>query len=399
MTRPLKIAIASSGLGHVTRGIESWAADLAAGLSARGENVVLYKGGGAAEVRYERVLGCWRRSEKRTERVVHWLARGGWRLGVGSAYGVEQTTFVAAVIRQLRRDQIDVLHVQDPQVGLIAQRASQVGLTRTVVVVGHGTEEAGEFLSKIQYLQHLSPWQLEEWRRIGIHRSTWTAIPNFVDTDTFRLGGSAAMRAELGIPADALVVLSAAAIKRDHKRIDHLVNEFARLRVAAPELPVWLVVAGGRERDTDELVRHGRELLGNRVRFLVQFPRTRMPELYRAADVFALCSLREMMPIALIEATSSGLPCLVHDHPVLTWITGRSGVVDMETPGELAGRLLAVLASAAARSALGQENRARVEELFSSDRVLSQLIGYYKACLSDRRSGHSRRVVGARTSN
>ena len=32
----MKIAIASSGLGHVTRGIEAWAADLALVLCATG---------------------------------------------------------------------------------------------------------------------------------------------------------------------------------------------------------------------------------------------------------------------------------------------------------------------------------------------------------------------------
>ena len=119
-------------------------------------------------------------------------------------------------------------------------------------------------------------------------------------------------------------MLSVAAIKRAHKRIDYLVREFAALGGKRPDWPVWLVVAGGRDEHSDELMTWGRELLGDRVRFLPNYPRERMPELYRAADLFVLCSLKEMMPIALLEATASGLPSLVNRHPVVEWMVGRA---------------------------------------------------------------------------
>ena len=40
----MRIAIASSGLGHVARGIETWALDTAAALAARGVDVTLFGG-------------------------------------------------------------------------------------------------------------------------------------------------------------------------------------------------------------------------------------------------------------------------------------------------------------------------------------------------------------------
>ena len=47
----------------------------------------------------------------------------------------------------------------------------------------------------------------------------------------------------------------------------------------------------------------------------------------------------EMMPIALIEATASGLPCLVNRHPVLDWISGPGGEqIAMSQNGELASQ-------------------------------------------------------------
>ena len=247
-------------------------------------------------------------------------------------------TFAAALIRRLRRARTDVLHVQDPQLGLLVQRASRIGLTRTAVIVGHGTNEAANYLRKIRYLQHLSPWQLDRMAASRCISAHLASHPELHRCRSLSSRSCTDVRAELKIPADALVVLSVAAVKRDHKRIDHLLAEFGRLRTEAPGIPAYLIVAGGREADTDDLVRFGRESLGERVRFLVQYPRQRMPELYQAADLFALCSLREMMPIALIEAAASGLPCLVHDHPVLTWIAGGNPV-DMSRTGALAAAL------------------------------------------------------------
>lgn len=376
---PMNIAIASSGLGHVNRGIEAWAEDLGAALHGRGESVILCKGAGSATRSYERVVPCITRESDRARR---WLRnfpkRLSWRFGLGSGYQIEQMSFAFHLLRILRRERIDILHVQDPLVAIIAQRARLLGLIRTRTILAHGTEEPPAFLARIEYLQHLAPWHLERMKSEGIWKPAWTAIPNFIDTDRFRPGRADALRQELGIPSDGIVVLTAAAIKRGHKRIDHLITEFARLRELAPALPVWLVVAGGWESDTDELIAEGSRLLGERVRFSVRFPRERMPELYRAADAFVLCSLFEMMPIALIEAAASGLPCFVHRHPILQWMTGRGGIaIDMATPGELARALGERLSDPSALGELGLEARGHCVENFSQGAVLDRITNYY----------------------
>lgn len=379
----MRIAVASSGLGHVARGIESWAADLGAALAERGEAVTLFAGGETSGRWYERAVPCWRRDSKEAGRVVRWLpSRGLWRLGLATGYGVEQATFALRLIGRLRRGAFDVLHVQDPQVASIVCRARRLGLVRTRTVLAHGTEESLDFLKRFTYLQHLAPWHLERARAAGVWRPTWTAIPNFIDTETFRPGRADALRAELGIPADSPVVLTAAAIKSHHKRIDYLIDEWARLADAADGLSARLVVAGGREAETDALVAAGRARLGDRVTFLVGFPRSRMPELYRAADAFVLCSLAEMMPIALIEATASGLPCLVNDHPVLRWVVGPGGeTVDMARPGALAAALAPLLADPARRRAAGERGRRYCEDAFGRDRVVDRIVAYYRRVL------------------
>ena len=380
MTRPLRIAVASSGLGHVARGVEAWADDLAAALAARGKAVTLYKGGGRATRSYERVLPCWQREAAPTDRLLRVLPRRlSWRLGLGSPYGVEQVTFGLALVRRLRRAPADVLHIQDPVVAIIAQRARRLGVIRTRTVLAHGTEEPFAFQRKVTFLQHLAPWHLEEAKRAGVARRYWVAIPNFIDTDRFAPCPAPNVRASLGLPAHARVVLSVAAIKRDHKRIDHLIAEFARLRAERPDLPAYLVVAGGWESGTDELVAKGQRLLGDRVRFLVRYPRDQMPDLYRVADLFVLASLKEMMPVAVLEATASGLPCLVHRHPVLEWMVGPGGeAIDMATPGELAAAVGRWVGEPNRCAEAGRRAREHCVSQFSVGAVVDRVLDYYR---------------------
>jgi len=373
-------------LGHVSRGIEAWASDVAAALAQRDVPVTLFKGGGTAENSYERVIPCLQRSSKATERLLRFLPRRVfWRLGLADGYSVEQVSFTLMLLRHLHKERFDLLHVQDFLLARMVQKAHAFGLVPTRTILGHGTNESHEFLNKISYLQHLAPHYLAEARVAGCWKPTWTAIPNFVDTECFYPGRSDALRRELGIPTEAFVVLTAAAISRTHKRIDYLLDEFKQVLQGCPDLPVWLIVAGGRAQDTDELVQLGRAALGTRVRFLVQFPRVRMAELYRAADVFTLCSLREMMPIALLEATASGLPCLVHDHPIPRWITGPGSLVlNLQQSGALAGGIRQLFADDRTRGRLGQESRRHCVEHFSRDRVVDQMLDYYQSVLATR---------------
>jgi glycosyltransferase involved in cell wall biosynthesis len=377
---PGTICVASSGLGHVARGIEAWANDLGQALADRGASVILCKGAGGPDAAYERVVPCWTRESPAARRVLAQMPQFlGWRLGLGNGYGIEQTTFAWNLLTVLRTARVEILHVQDPQVAVLVQRARALGLVKTRTILAHGTEESLEFQRQITFLQHLAPWHLEESRRAGVWKPTWTAIPNFVDTERFAPGDGSQMRRELKIPADAVVVLTSAAIKRHHKRVDYLLREFALLRERRPELPLWLVVAGGWESQTDELIAEGQRVLGDRVRFLVRFPRQRMAELYRAADLFVLASLKEMMPIALLEATASGLPCVVNVHPVMEWMVGPGGRSrDLSREGALAGALIELALDAQLRRALGGLAREHCVANFGRDAVLDQILDYYR---------------------
>lgn len=384
MSNPLRIAVASSGLGHIARGIETWAGDLAAALATRGHAVHLYQGGGTPPA-YGEVLPTLPRESAANARFAGRLPTGlAWRLGLTAGYPLEQSTFAWSLFRALRRRPADILHVQDPVVALRLDQLRRRGLMTTRTILAHGTEEPGEFLARFRYLQHLSPTQLERWRDAGIWQPTWTAIGNFVDTQRFHPGRAEALRAALDIPPNAAVILTLAAIKRTHKRIDWLLAAMTALRARHPELPFVLVVAGGREGDTDELIREGTALLGASVRFLVRHPRAEIPDLCRAADLFLLASLFEMMPIALLEAAASGLPCVTHDEPTLRWMTGAGGVpTQMDNIDAVIAAVQPLLADPTRRAQLAAAARLHAVAQFSEDAIVQRYVDYYHTVMAD----------------
>ena len=433
---PMKIAIASSGLGHVSRGIETWALDTACALATRGVDVTLFAGGevarteGAGPQPVVVPIRGMRRFEERTQRWVTRMPGAAWRLGLKDGYGWEQFSFWIGLQKHLRRGGFDILHVQDPLVAMWCHRWRKAGLLRTRPILAHGTEEPAEFLAPLEYVQHLAPWHLEEAMKsvksmdtrqsmksiksketeaatsgssslsplsnssilsVATPRPFWVAIPNFVDTDIFRPAVNAAerqaFRDQLGIPADALLVGCVAAVKKTHKRIDYLIDEFAQFMIPPSRRNhAHLVIAGARQPDSAELVALAKSLAPGRIHLLFDVGRESMPALYRALDVFVLASQFEMMPIALLEALASGVPALVHPHPVLEWIIGATHVpgvvgpggriVNMTETGTLAGSLGNLPADWLRKH--GENARHQAATRFAVEAVIGEYMEYYR---------------------
>ncbi len=365
----------SSGLGHVARGIETWADSVAAELHRRGLDVTLFKGGGKADRPFERVVRCVQRGRRFASRIVSLAPRCAWRIGLHQTYDFEQTTFAFSVLPHLIRRRYDIIHLQDPWLGLLLEKTR--ALHGASVILGHGTEEAPWLLRKFRHVQELSPFYLS--RHGNLEGRQWFAVPNFVDTNQFRPGDQAEARRQLDLPENAFIVLSVAALNRSKKRLDWLAREFA----AANRPNSCLVLAGAKEADSDALIAEIQALLGDRVRILANVPRDRMKLLYHAADVHVICSLQEVMSISILESMASGLPNIGHPWGSVEWMIDRAGrIVDMEQPGLLAESLKTLSLDDCRR--LGKLARERAIDSFSVEAVGQQMLAMYDAVLSRR---------------
>jgi glycosyltransferase involved in cell wall biosynthesis len=218
----------------------------------------------------------------------------------------------------------------------------------------------------------VSPRQQALCAAAGFRR--FTLIPNGVDTDRFRppeAGERERLRRELGLPAAVPLTLFVGFFSRE-KQPHVLYEAWRRLPAADAGGLVFIGAtrAGYHEIDPalapqirDDARRAG---VADRLYFVERSDE--IEKYYRAADIFALPSLREGMPNALLEAMATGLPCVVSRLPGVTeWIVddARSGL--LVAPGEvsaLSEALGSLLRDRAAASKLGETARAAVAERF-----------------------------------
>lgn len=367
----VKVAIVSSGLGHVHRGIESWARELAYALKENGVDVTLFKGGGNKESEIEEALPCLKRDS--------WLLGGKKSmLSWSYRYLIEQITFSIPLIFKLRK--YDIVHLADPQVASLLVRAKKLGLIKCEIIFGTSLNVKDmSNLSKwplaFKHLQLFAPYYLERAKEAGFDTDEWFVIPHFVDTEKFSPESPSNLRETLGIPRDAFVVLSVGAIQKSIKGMDYVIKEVSKLDDA------YLIIAGEEGKETKDLLKLSRDLSGNRIFFMKNIPNEDMPPIYSSADVFVLGSVMEQLSIAILEAMSSGLPVVSNDYPVAAWVVGDGGeLIDMTKDGELSMTLRKYIDKSYAKEK-GNNARGKIEKMFSKKVVVENIMEMYKHVL------------------
>ncbi len=123
-----------------------------------------------------------------------------------------------------------------------------------------------------------------------------------------------------------LQILAVGRISR-HKGQDKLLQAFARGR-AEFKVPVELVLAGSDEGLSDELRQEVRRLgLDQQVRLVGEVSDSKLEELYRAADIFALTPSYEAFGLVFLEAASYGLPIVTWDVGAIREVLGDEGLI------------------------------------------------------------------------
>lgn len=223
----------------------------------------------------------------------------------------------------------------------------------------------------------------------GLPESRLRQVRNAVETDRFRppVGGERdALRRELGLPLDLQLVLFVGYFSRD-KRPDAMYRAWAadaRDRQGSGLVMIGATRAVHGEVDTTlaPAIREwaARDRLADRI-FLVEAT-SAIERYFRAADLFVLPSVREGLPIALIEAMSSGLACvasrlegstdvLIDDHS-----SGLLVAPDDEIGFERALARLLTDKGLAAR--LGASARAAVLERYAIEKVAPSWLAAYR---------------------
>ena len=196
---------------------------------------------------------------------------------------------------------------------------------------------------------------------------------------------SAARRAEarrrLALPPDARVIGTAARLDDQKSPLD-MVKAVAGLH--RPDVFMVWIGDGHLRAETEQLIEHH----GLADRFLLAGERRDVPELLPAFDVFAMSSLYEGLPCAVVEAMSCGVPVVataVNSVPEIV-ISGRTGL--LARPGDSVSlcRALGYLLDHPDEGArMAEAARAHIGDRFSPEMLGRDMTEAYDVALRDSR--------------
>jgi len=213
------------------------------------------------------------------------------------------------------------------------------------------------------------------------HARRLVTITNGVDIPPIATAAAQqAIRSRYGISADNPLVLAAGRLTAQ-KNFAALVGCAARLRDRG--IPCRFLIAGeGPLRpDLESLI--AAQGLSQMVTLPGNVPD--LGDLMHGAEIFALSSLWEGMPLVLLEAMAHGLPVVGSRIKGVTEVVeaGTSGLlVDPGDPPAFADALAALLQSPARRQRYGAAGRAIVQKKYSFDRVAAEVEALYLRLMS-----------------
>lgn len=194
--------------------------------------------------------------------------------------------------------------------------------------------------------KHMHPKRLEYVPGVGVDTSRFGSFGEYRQ----------AMREELGIQDDEFFLLSVGELtpNKNHESVIRAMKELE-------DLPIRYVLAGRGERM--EAAKALVQELGLTDRVQLLGYRNDVPKLYAAADAFVFPSFREGLSVALMEAMSAGLPCIV------TPIRGNMDLIENNvqgiyagfTPAELAKGIRIIYENQELRNQLGQAAKEKVK--------------------------------------
>ena len=321
-----------------------------------------------------------------------------WRNATRSWNPVADVRALAELVALLRRERFDLVHTHNPKPGVLGRVAARLAGTPLVVNTVHGLYATPEDRLRkraavlgLEWLagrcSDLELYQSEEdlaWAgRLRLARKGRShLLGNGTDTGFFDPARvpperAAALRRELGLPADALVVGAVGRLVAE-KGYRELFAAARAVRQADPRVR-FLAVGGPDLEKADAITEAELDRAAGDV--LVTGWRDDVRDLLAVMDVFVLASWREGMPRSAIEAAAMGKAL------VLTDIRGCREVarhdreallVPPRDPGALAAAISRLAADPALRERLATAARRRALERFNEKDVAERVVAHYR---------------------
>jgi glycosyltransferase involved in cell wall biosynthesis len=284
------------------------------------------------------------------------------------------------------RRRVDLIHVNSYVPGNYARLAAALMQVPIVIDHWHGFTRfnrkrrlicrvLGRFTDlSIAVSRGVRDYLLEQ---VGPDPAKVRVVPNGVDVaaiDAARPGPL--VRRELGLPEDSPVIGLVGRLDHWGKGHKELFTAMAQIRARHP---VHALIVGGGRRAAEVRQLAASLGLAEVVHFLG--PRSDVPDLLNAMDVFVLPSYSEGVSLALLEAMAAGLPVIATAVGGLPEVVtdGENGLlIPPRDPGALAGALERLLSDPAWARQLGANARGHVRAHYSLERLGREISKIYE---------------------
>ena len=301
------------------------------------------------------------------------------------------------LVATLRRRQVEVVHSHDFMMAVYGAAAAAL-LRRPHVITMHGSRYFAERWSRRVALRWAAArsaaavavsgaLQGDLATALRLPRTTFSVVHNGIRPS---VGSADGVRRQVGIEAEAPLILSVGNLYRVK---GHLVL-LGALRALAG---CHVAIAGQGEQEVELRAYAAGHGLASRVHLLGY--RADVADLLATADVFALPSRSEGVPLALLEAMFAGKGIAasgVGGVPEVVTSEREALLVPPDDPQSLATALGRLLEDRALRHRLGQAARQRAERAFTVDTMADAYVRLYASAVeSGVPAGRARVPVGA----
>ena len=365
MTRPLRVLTLIDHLA-ASGGAETLAAAIAIGLDP---------------TRFDRSICATRQADPA---VLQRLVEAGVAVTVLGRRGSLSLAPWLRLVRQLRQQPPDILHAHKFGSNIWGVVLGRLARVPVVIAHEHTWSYEGRPLRKLldrhvvargaAVVVAVSDADAKRMVELeGMAPERVRVLPNGIPPLPPPAGGD--VRAKLGIPPDAPVVL-AVGLLRPQKAFDHLIRTAALLRDDHPNVRV-LIAGGGPEREAlESLIRE----LGVAETVTLLGPRSDVPDLLAIADVAVSSSDFEGTPLAVLEYMAAGkaiVATAVGGVPALIGSNVEGVLVAARHEQALAEAISDLLDDPERRARLGSAARRRQQSAFTVEAMIQRVEQLY----------------------
>lgn len=286
----------------------------------------------------------------------------------------------ASVSHELKRGRPDVVHCHNATAAILGAIPARMAGVERLVVTRHGNVAPPYALRRELKFAFASRWCDWVVAVCDQARSNLLAAPFAARQKIVRIFNAAVAPHSNGhqpLAKRGLTLLHVARLT-PAKDQETLLKAFAIARTKEPNVQLWIVGDGPLRTKLENTAR----LLGLEDEITFFGEQANVSPFLAAADLFVLSSIREGIPISLLEALAAGLPAVVTDVGGMSEVARLSDAVRTAPPSDsaaLAAAINKMMQSREELPRLAKVARQCFAENFTLDRMASEYMSLYSS--------------------